>query len=82
MENIINDNLKNKYPNAKVKSIENISNKYSIQYYTNNTEQNSENMFNSQLEYIQNDIKNYIREMIKLYFNKEIVIEDDIIFIL
>ena len=42
----------------------------------------SENMFNAQHENIQNDIKDYIKEIIKLYFDREITIEDEYIFIL
>ena len=80
---ILNDNLKNKYPNAKIKNIENTPYQYIIHYYTDNiSEHYSQNMFNSQLEYIQNDIKNYIREIIKIYFDKEIVFENEITFII
>ncbi len=80
---IINDNLKNKYPNAKFKLINREINKYCIEYYTDNiSEHYLQNMFNTQNEYLQNDIKNYIRELIRLYFDKEIVIEDEIVFIL
>lgn len=80
---IINDNLKNKYPNAKFKLINREINKYCIEYYTDNIgEHYLQNMFNTQNEYLQNDIKNYIRELIRLYFHKEIVIEDEIVFIL
>ncbi len=80
---IVNDNLKNKYPNAKFKLINREINKYCIEYYTDNiSEHYLQNMFNTQNEYLQNDIKNYIRELIRLYFDKEIVIEDEIVFIL
>lgn len=80
---IINDNLKNKYPNAKFKLIDRQINKYYIEYYTDNiSEHYLQNMFNTLDEYLQNDIKNYIREYIRLYFDKEIVIENEIIFII
>ena len=80
---IINDNLKNKYPNAKLKNIDDTPYQYSIHYYTDNiNEHYSHNMFNSQIEYIQNDIKNFIIEIVKLYIDREIVIEDNIITIL
>jgi hypothetical protein len=81
--NIINDNLKNIYPNAKLKNIIDKPYNYSINYYTDNiTEHYEQNMFNYQLEYIQDDIKIYIREIVNLYFDKEIVIEDNILFFL
>jgi hypothetical protein len=80
---IINDNLKNKYPNAKFKLIDRQINKYCIHYYTNNiNEHYSQNMFNTQDEYLQNDIKNYLRELINLYFDRDVLIENEIIFIL
>ncbi len=80
---IINDNLKNKYPNAKFKLIDRQLNKYYIEYYTDNiSEHYLQNMFNTLDEYLKNDIKNYLRELIRLYFDKEIVIENEIIFII
>ena len=80
---IINDNLKNKYPNTKLKNIDNIPYKYNIVLYTDNiSEHYSHNMFNIQPEYIQNDIKNFIKEIFNIYFDKEIIIEDTIIYVL
>ncbi len=80
---IVNDNLKNKYPNAKFKLIDRQLNKYYIEYYTDNiSEHYLQNMFNTLDEYLKNDIKNYLRELIRLYFDKEIVIENEIIFII
>jgi hypothetical protein len=64
----INDNLKNKNLNATIEEKDIIINKYIINYNSNN------------IDYI-DDINNYITELIRLLFNKSIVIEDNIMFI-
>jgi|688.fasta_scaffold828076_1 hypothetical protein len=75
---IINDNLKNTYPNAKLKNVYNIPYQYSIVYYVNNIDEHySHNMFYMQPEYIQNDIKNIIINIVRLYFDKEVIFDID-----
>lgn len=67
--NQINDNLKNKNLNATINKTDNIFHKYTINY-------NSADVNNV------NEVNNYIRTYVNIVFNKNIVIEDNIMFIL
>jgi hypothetical protein len=67
--NNINDNLKNKNLNATIEKSDNILHKYIINYNINEI-------------YEINDINNFIREYVNVVFYKNIIIEDNIMFIL